>query len=72
MALNIEDIINDLEEARLSANRANQRRYQQGLAELRAGREQLRNYYSQAGSLIQDIGASAAVDINRAATRNFA
>ncbi|MFP3786887.1 hypothetical protein, partial [Burkholderia sp. SIMBA_024] len=29
-------------------------------------------YYSQAGSLIQDIGASAAVDINRAATRNFA
>lgn len=68
----IADIIKQLEDAQKKANDANLARYNEGLSELQTGRESMRNYFAQAGSLIQDIGASAVEDINRGSERSFA
>lgn len=68
----IADIISQLESAQKKANDANLARYNQGLQELETGRESMRNYFAQANSLIQDIGASAVEDISRGAQRSFA
>ncbi len=69
---NIGDIIRQLEEAQKRANDANQQRYSQGLEELNAGRDSMRQYFAQANSLIQDIGTSAVEEINRGSERSFA
>ncbi len=67
--INIADIIKQLEQAQKSANDANLKRYAEGLAELTGGRQSMRDYYSQAQSLIQDIGKTAIDDVNRGSAR---
>ncbi len=72
MAVKIEEIIQQLEQARQQANAANLARYEAGLSELQQGRDALRRYYATAGDQIADITMSAREDVDRSAARNFA
>lgn len=72
MAINLGSVIDKLEEARQQANLANQRRYEQGLRALRAGRESLRQYFDTAQQNIQNIGSAATEEVDRSARRNLA
>ncbi len=72
MAVNIADIIKQLQKAQSKANKANIARYEAGLKELGGGRETLRSLYSQAGDLSSVIGRQATQDISRGAQRGQA
>ncbi|KKK68935.1 hypothetical protein LCGC14_2939090, partial [marine sediment metagenome] len=72
MAVNIADIIKQLEKSRARANKENIARYGAGLKELGGGRETLRGLYSQADDLSSIIGRQAAQDVNRGAQRGQA
>ncbi len=53
------------------ANQANTTRYQQALAQMQSARNNLTGLYGRAGQYIQDIGQTAARDVNLGAERTY-
>lgn len=72
MAVDISAIMKQLTDAQTQANTANEARYSQGLSTLQTGLGTARGLFSQARSALQNVGQSAASDINLGAKRSLA
>jgi len=67
-----EKLLKQLQAAQDRANKENEKRYQEGLAELTGGRVSMRELYEQAAGNLAKVGGAAAEDVSRGATRTGA